>query len=582
MPLIRFDVETDGLLPELTKVHCFVTNDGGPEFLRFHDDPHLPREGTIADGLALLAEADAIIAHNGIGFDVPALQQVYPGWAPRGRVYDSAIIAAAVWPDEHRKASDHASRRPIPGNLVGRNSLESWGHRLGEHKAGFSKDFSRLTLDMLTYCAQDVVVLDRLVKRIEKTGIPPLAVELEQAFAAQVRRQIDRGFRLDLRKVDAVVARLAERRAELDAALADEFGTFTDVYYTPKKQLRREKVTPFNPNSRHHIARAFRERHGWRPKAFTDTGAPKVDEAVLATLDYPGAALLSERLMVQKRLGQLAEGDNAWLKLVQEDGRVRGFMAHNGAVTCRCTHRKPNMGQVPAVGKPWGRELRECWVPEPGWKLVVVDASGLEARILGHYAAAYDGGELAALLLEGDVHTRNMEAFRTDSRHRSKTAFYAIMFGAGSGKVGRILGVSAAEGGARRDAMLKALPGLGRVVAACKADAKSRGWVPALDGRKLWVRHEHAALNTLIQGGGAIVMKQAVADWRGLLDDTVPAHQVAYVHDEIVVEAPDVAGVPELVGAAVRRAIVGAGEKFDLRVPLDAKVEIGDSWAVKA
>lgn len=578
--VIIFDTETNGLLDELDRIHCVCLLDPAKDraVRRYHDQPGLaPRDGSIAMALEELELADELWAHNLLGFDLPALRKVYPGWRPRGRMRDSLIIARTIWPEEHQAALDATNvkrGRPFPKNLVGRHSLAAWGYRLKDLKGESPASWAHLTPEMLDYCAQDVIVLDLLVKRILAHQPRDAQIELEQAFAPIIEAMTRRGFALDVGRVEALVAAGTARRAELTAELRAAFPDFTDEYVTPKKQLRRTRTTVFNPNSRAHVARALTEKHGWRPTVFTPTGHPQVDEAVVAALPYPEARVIGERLAIQKRLGTLAEGDNAWLKLVKPDGRVRGRVQHNACVTSRCSHSRPNLGNVES-----GSEMRACWVAGGEQVLVIADASGLEARIMGHYAWRFDDGDLARTLLEGDVHARNQESIKKASgldvpRVVAKQVFYGICYGAQDGKVGRIIGRPSA-GKAVRDAVLAGLPGLSRLVKAVTADAAANGWLRLPDGRRAWVRAKHAALNTLVQGTAAILMKKAIV--RSAWTEST---MVAFVHDEIVCEVPYERSAE--CGADLAASIVAAGEHYKLRVPLAAHVSCGTDWSAKS
>lgn len=576
---LLLDCETNGLLPELTKVHCICLHRPGEAAVRrYHDQPDLcARDGSIAMALEEAELADELWAHNLLGFDLPALRKVYPGWKPRGRLRDSLIAARVVWPEEQLKTMDATAcrrKRAFPPKLIGRHSIEAWGYRLRDLKGESPASWAHLTPEMVDYCAQDVAVLALLVKRIRSHEPSEASLDLEQAFARLAEAQEERGFRLDAEAARSLVAALTVRRAELNELLQAAFPPFRDAYVTPKKRIEKVRVTPFNPNSRAHIARGLREKHGWRPEKFTGTGQPQVDEAVVAALEYPEARLIGERLLVQKRLGQVAEGENAWLKLVKEDGRVHGRMAHNAAVTGRCTHSRPNMSAVPKMGRPWGPECRRCWVASPGNRLVVVDAAGIDARVIGHYAARHDGGDFARLLLETDIHARNAELLGC-SRDVAKGAFYAILYGAQGPKVGRILKVGPAKGTAARQKLLDSLPGLGRLIRSVETAARARGWVKTLDGRRLWVRKINAALNTLAQGGAAILMKKAIV----LAEEWTGPYMVMFVHDEIVLDVP--AALAERAAAALVSAVKAAGEGYGLRIALDAHAAIGADWGCK-
>lgn len=591
MTYLVYDTETNGLLDELTKIHCIcLLSPGDPAVRRYHDQPDLaPRDGPMADGLAVLEAAEERWAHNAIGFDEPALRKVYPGYAPRGRLRDSVIIARTIWPDKHIQMEDAVKVRrgllKMPGNVRHGHSLAAWGYRLKDYKGEKPASWAHLTPEMIDYCCQDVIVLDLLVRRILAHQPTVEQIELEQAFAPLIEGMTQRGFRLDQGRATAIVAAQSARRAALASQLRAAFPDFEEHYVTPVRKERKTRVIVFNLNSRAHVARALTAKYGWKPKAYTTTGQVQVDEVVMAALPYPEAKQIAERLLIQKRLGTIAEGDAAWLKLVDPDSRVRGRVAHNAAVTSRCTHSRPNLGNVEACEckvQPCdcsGRKMRACWVAAPGHQLVIVDAAGLEARIMGHFAARFDGGDLARTLLEGDVHARNQTSIKQSagldvSRTAAKQVFYGICYGAQDEKVGSIIG-RPAMGARVRDAILRGLPGLGKLVTAVTADAVSRGWLRLPDGRRAWVRAKHAALNTLVQGTGAIIMKRAhvlAAPWCG-------PYEVMFVHDEIILEVPE--ALAPAAGEAVAQAIVQAGVHYKLRVPLAAHVSVGYDWSAK-
>ena len=163
-------------------------------------------------------------------------------------------------------------------------------------------------------------------------------------------------------------------------------------------------IIPFNPASRQQIAERLQEKYNWTPTEFTDKGSPKIDEEVLSGLGFPECGPLSEYLLLEKRLGQLSDGAQAWLRSVEYDGRIHGQVNTNGAVTGRCTHHHPNIAQVPAVGAPYGEECRSLFGPPDGYYQLGCDASGLELRCLAHYLTRYDSGAYQDVILHGDIH----------------------------------------------------------------------------------------------------------------------------------------------------------------------------------
>ncbi len=226
----------------------------------------------------------------------------------------------------------------------------------------------------------------------------------------------------------------------------------------------------------------------------------------------------------------------SWLEFVSDEHRVHGKVITNGAVTGRMTHHSPNMAQVPSSSSPWGVECRECWTVDEGKTLVGADASGLELRMLAHYMK---DEQYAKEIVEGDIHTKNQVAAGLQTRAQAKTFIYALLYGAGPAKIGKIVGGSATHGQKLIDTFLRNTPSLQRLRKT--VDKLSlQGTLPGLDGRKLHIRSAHAALNTLLQGAGAIVMKKALV----LLDTELRRYKldarfVVNVHDEFQLEVKE-------------------------------------------
>jgi DNA polymerase I-like protein with 3'-5' exonuclease and polymerase domains len=339
------------------------------------------------------------------------------------------------------------------------------------------------------------------------------------------------------------------------------------------KTLKASTVT-FNPGSRKQIGEKLIEL-GWKPDTFTETGQPIVDEGVLSKVDIPEAKVIVDYLLYQKRIAQIT----SWLEACESDGRVHGKVISNGAVTGRMTHSNPNMAQIPNAGSVYGVECRECWTVEEGNVLVGVDASGLELRMLAHYMKDKN---YVKTVCEGsskdgtDVHTINQKAAGLPSRDIAKTFIYGFLYGAGDAKIGSIVGGSTKEGAKLRKEFLSKTPALQKLLEKVSIYG-TKGYVPGLDGRKVWVRSEHAALNSLLQSAGAIVMKKALC----IFYDKVKANKwpvklVANVHDEMQIETKEEFAV--IVGEAAKQSIVEAGVHFKLRCPLDGEYKYGRNW----
>ena len=606
MTTLVFDIETNGLLDELDRIHCLVIKDlDTGEVLSCN--PH-----SIDPGVKLLMKADVLIGHNILKFDIPAIQKVYPWFKPKAKLMDTLILARLIFPEIAKMDYGLAEKGQLPKKLIGRYSLEAFGYRIGEYKGDYKGGWAEWSQEMQDYCEQDIEVTaklyHKLMERKEQHGYSDYCIELEHRVAEVIFRQEQNGFGFDMQKAGQLHQELLVKRIELEKQLMTMFPPWeVKTPFVPKTNNKtrgyvkgqltyKAQTVEFNPSSRHHIAKVLKEKHGWEPKEFTDSGEAKVDDDVLASLDYPEAKLLAEYFLIQKRLGQLAEGGEGLMKR-ERNGRIHGEVITNGAVTGRMTHRKPNMAQVPANRSPYGERFRELFVPRKGWKLVGCDADALELRCLAHYMAAYDNGEYTEVVLSGDkskgtdMHSVNCRAIGSDpTTHRdmAKTWFYAFIYGAGDHKLGLILGAKGSDedirkaGQKSRRKFLRNLPALGTLTEKVAAKVKATGALKGIDGRRLSCRSTHSALNTLLQSAGAVAMKvaQVTMDEDLQAAGYVPGWDyefVATVHDEVQIECrPDIA---EVVGKTAADAIHKAGEKLGFKCPLAGNYEIGESWA---
>jgi DNA polymerase I-like protein with 3'-5' exonuclease and polymerase domains len=526
---------------------------------------------------------DSVVTHNGIFFDFPVLKKVWGITVKKSQVIDTLVLARLCDP-----------------SIEGGHSLEAWGERLGHYKAPYKKiwswlteksligedkdgkkfDQSNLAFDepvmsaLLWYCVQDTKVTAELYKHLTQemeNDFSKESITLEHEVAIIIAGQERNGFKLDMPKA---IQLLSELKTKLDIIQVEMETIFPPVVISGRTHSTSGKplndiITPFNPGSRQQIAKRLQEK-GWKPKKRTEKGSIIVDEEVLASLDYPEAKAIAEYMMLQKRIGQI----ESWIDAVQDDGRVHGRVITNGAVTGRMTHMSPNMAQVPNSGSPYGHECRELWTIDKGNKLVGIDASGLELRMLAHYM---NDDEYTNEVVSGDIHTANQTAAGLHTRNQAKTFIYAFLYGAGSAKIGSIVGGSAKEGQKLIDSFLRNTPRLKALREKVARIYSTKGWLPGLDGRKLLVRAEHSALNTLLQGAGAIVMKQALVLFKKELTKQKIWYEFkANVHDEWQVECKEEDA--EKVGKIGVQSIVDAGIMLKMRCPLDGEFKVGDSW----
>lgn len=572
-----FDVETDGLDP--TEIFCIVTYDVDTGITQ----TFAPSE--LDEAYKLLLNCDKLIGHNIGNYDIPVVKKLAGVDLSDKRIIDTLILSRLFNPT---RAENH--------------SLKSWGYRLNFPKTEFD-EFDSYTPEMLEYCKNDVLLNYKVYEalRKESRGFSIDSINLEHKVSKLLREQEDTGFLFDQR---AGMLLLAELNEKVEAIVTEVHKVFrpkrieTKVY--PKrtksgaygklgetmegKQVRLTederkrmlssgyitlvKVIDFNLGSRKQIGEYLQE-FGWKPKDFTPTGQPIIDEPTLKKIKgIPAALLIAEYLMLQKRVSQI----NSWFKELAEDGRVHGYVNHNGTITGRMTHRNPNMAQIPSSNAPYGKECRACWIVPAKHKLVGIDASGLELRMLAHYLEDED---FTNEILHGDIHTSNQKNAGLESRNQAKTFIYALIYGAGDGKLGSVVGGSNKEGRRLRDTFLNNLPTFKSLIKRVER-AAAKGYIKGLDGRKIIIRSAHSALNALLQGAGAIAMKQALV----IFSESIKPYNakiVGNIHDEWQVEVPEEHA--DTVGKLGVEAIIAAGLHFEMRCPLDGEYSIGDNWS---
>jgi DNA polymerase-1 len=501
-----------------------------------------------------LRKDDRLVGHNIIGFDVPILNRQGNLKITLNQLVDTLVMSRLLNP-----------------SLEGGHSLKEWGKRLGNYKGDFTNFDGGLCDEMVEYCKQDVEVTHQLYNLLtnELKGWDQRCIDLEHKVAHIIGRQERHGFKLDISKAIGLVADWKTMLSNIEERLQSVFPPVVVERYSEKTGKRlKDHIEVFNPGSRQQIADRLISL-GWNPKQHTEKGQVKVDETILAGIDLPEAKSIAEYLLLQKRVAQVS----SWIDAVSEDGRVHGKVITNGAVTGRMTHHSPNMAQVPSGSSPWGKECRDCWIVDEGKLLVGADASGLELRMLAHYMKDQD---YVREVCEGDIHTKNQNAAGLQTRPQAKTFIYAFLYGAGPAKIGSIVGGGEQEGKKLIKSFLDNTPALKALRTKIEGLAE-KGYLPGLDGRKLQVRSAHAALNTLLQSAGAIVMKQAlVLLYDKIRKESLSAQFVVNVHDEwqIEVDAKDA----DTVGKMAVEAIEEAGVVLKLRCPLTGEYRVGKSW----
>ena len=569
-----FDIETDDL--KATKVWCIVAQDVDTnEIFKFPPSK-------LDDGVKFLQSADRLIGHNIVGFDIPMIKKFFDVDLTSKELLDTLVLSRLFNPTRE-----------------GGHSLEKWGYKLGFKKIEF-EDYKNYSAEMLNYCVRDVQLNTLVYKELKKEarGFSKDSVCLEHSVADIMKQQEVNGFKFDEMGANLLLAELREQMQSIEDEVHKTFqprlvddklvkpyikkdGTLskrglTDDEYerclntSDYRPFMRQTLQEFNLGSRKQIGEYLTD-FGWKPERFTPTGQPIVDEKTLSQITHIHEAnLIARFLLLQKRIAQI----ESWLEALQDDGRVHGFVIPNGTITGRMTHRNPNMAQVPSINSEYGKECRACWIVDEGNKLVGIDASGLEIRMLAHYM---DDKEFINEIINGDIHTSNQKLAGLESRDKAKTFIYALMYGAGDEKLGKVVGGNTGDGKRARQYFFDNKPEFKSLRDRVQR-ASAKKYLKGIDGRKLYIRNSHAALNTLLQGAGAIVMKKALS----LLDtklklNTIDYKFVANIHDEWQVEVRE--SQAHFVGLRAIDSIKEAGEYFNLRCPLDGEYKVGDNWS---
>ena len=571
-----FDLETDGFYEDAKNIWCLVAVDENNKVYSYGPDE-------IDEGIELLKSADKIIGHNIIGFDLPIIKKLKNvDLYMHTKIVDTLVISRLLNP-----------------NRDGGHSLEKWGWKLGSAKQD-KPEFDTYSDQMLTYCIQDTKLNKLVYEKLQKdsVGFSRDCVELEHKTSKILQKQYEEGFLFDEKEAMMLLGSLNKRKSEIEKEVHETFkpkwvdvkevipklkkdGTLsksglTSVEYEERVKTNdttpfmRQELKEFNLGSRQQIG-AYLKDFGWKPKRFTPTGQPIVDEGTLKDITHiHEAKLIAEYLLIQKRAAQV----ESWVDACSDDGRVHGSVISTGAITGRMTHRNPNMAQVPSIHSEYGKECRRCWTVPERYKLVGIDASQLELRLLAHYMASE---EYINEIINGDIHTANQRAAGLKSRDEAKTFIYALIYGAGDEKIGSIIGGNKSAGRKLRERFLSSNTAFKHLKD--RVDRASRKkYLKGLDGRRILIRHQHAALNSLLQGGGAIAMKKAMILLQELIDlNTLDAKFVANIHDEWQIEVKE--SQSEFVGKIGVECIEKAGQHFNMRCPLTGEYKIGGDWS---
>lgn len=565
---------------------------------------------TATDLRCAIHEGDTIIMHGGIDFDHPVLKAVWDYDFPDNVTFiDTLVMSRLYWP-----------------RMEGGHSLGAWGKRLNYGKGDFTdydgpgmvhdfwqthqwiEDFDldndgsmqleakghEIVLDppiehvkeecwvewderMAVYCEQDCRLTWKLygylMLKMRQWQVTKTAFDLEHDTQWVVSEQVRNGIHFNIPKAQALYAKLNVRLSEILAEMQEEFPPIVTERWSDKTGKRlKDGVENFNPNARQQIAKRLMAR-GVKFTEYTElSGDVQINGDILEALTHPAAASIQEYMMLGKRISQFDQ----WFEYVDVDtSRIHGQVNSMGAGTYRMSQFKPNLAQVPATGKPYGTECRELFDVAEGNVMLGCDASGLELRMFAHATGNLDYVQAVTV---GDPHQFHADILGIE-RRIAKTFIYAFLYGAGNGKLGSILGGTMKDGAGARIEFTEKLVGLLDLKERVEKEAE-KGYVTAIDGRRIRTKSAHSALNYRLQGDGALVMKRASVNCHGYIRDWNPAvkpMQVVAAHDEWQFEV--VPGNAEHLGRLAVESIRQAGRDFNMVCPLDGEYMIGKSWA---
>ena len=564
-----WDLETNGLIPEVDTIWCLVMQDiTSMEIYSYSDyDDNLP---SLKEGLQKLLEADLIAGHNIIGYDLPVLKRLL-GWEPRPSqtVWDTLLMSQlCMFQRTHR------------------HGLAGWGEFFKYPKGDYN-DWTNYNQEMLAYCIQDVTLNTLVYHRLSKEASIQIkarpqfkqALNLEHDFAIVNAEITAKGWLFNMPKAKELKENLTWKLHAIEDELEPQLGNvcmlkgskevdkivkkngdyyklITDWYDLAADTKASESFIT-GPFSRIEFSevrlgqlaevKKYLSDIGWKPDDWTFKKvrgkwikmSPKLTDSSLEPLGIVGS-MISDYYMLRQRLSMV----DSWIEMVAKwgDGRLHGDMFTIGTPSFRCRHR--GIVNIPGVHSQYGKDLRALLTCERGRRLVGADSAGNQFRGLAHYMG---DDEFTASVVVGqesdgtDAHSRNA-AILGISRSKAKNFIYAYLFGAGMSKLGEVItGLKSPKAGKEADAKFKAaFPKLKELKDSLSAEYNHNkmktgiGFIIGADGRRVIVGSEHQLLNYLLQTLEGITCKSAlVYQYKKIkelgIEGTYP---ILFYHDE--------------------------------------------------
>lgn len=582
---VAFDTETSGLdamqadlcgisLAIAPNEACYIPlGHGGRDM--FAEKPEQLDRDIALDRLKPLLESDSVLKiGQNAKYDINVLARFGIKVAP---IDDTMVISFCL--DAGRSAEG------IKGHGMDELAAHHLGHTCIPFKdvCGTGKkaiSFAEVPLDKATrYAAEDADVTWRLHQilkpRLPEEGGTRIYERVDRPLIPVVAQMERRGIKVD-----------RERLAGLSAQFAEEIGKLEQQIY----ELAGESFTIGSPKQ---LGEVLFEKMGLKGGRKGKSGQHSTDQSVLEALAADGVEL-ADRVLDWRQLSKLRSTYTEALQAAinPETSRVHTSYSLVGAQTGRLSSTEPNLQNIP-IRSEIGRQIRDCFVAEPGNVLLAADYSQIELRLAAHMA---DVPTLREAFANGeDIHARTAQemfgALDRDTRARAKTINFAILYGISRWGLAGRLGVEPDEAQTMIDRYFERFPGIQRYIVATLEQVRERGYSETLFGRKTWFPRinskkqaerqgsERAAINAPIQGTSADIIKRAMARMGPALAaagfDNV--HMLLQVHDELVFELPesDAAGAAAVIEKVMTEAALPA---VALDVPLAVEIGSGPSW----
>lgn len=605
MRKLIFDLEANGYVKDATKIHCSAFS---------HDVGHgfsIPELSTsVAHILGFIDTADVLIGHNITGYDIPLINKLYPGrvdWTKK-YIFDTYLASCLVQPDQ-----------------TWGHSIEAWGKKLGYHKEKVQiDDWSKYTPEMGERCQVDVGINIEVYRELSNTWLKdePQVMQIEDIVGMIHARQEAWGVWFDVEKAEALLTYLTAKADDireevtrgipatieqdgktvdapftkagnLNARVVNHFGEGRPVLDTVVGPFSKLKYKEFNLDS-HPQVKDYLLSVGWKPTEwnFNASGrtSPKLTEDSYDSLPDGMGKMIADYYVINHRRRYLRNvkknGEiKGALSTVREDGRVPAKAMTCATPTSRYRHME-TVCNIPKPKKPYGKEIRSLLGVAPGHLQIGLDLDQIEARMMCHYALPYPGGQdLMDLVLDGDFHQHNADYWSVD-RDSAKNGLYALMYGCGEAKLASQLGKPKGSGKKWFDIFWETNPALKSLIDDVNAVYDTGRDLMGIDRRRYSVRQKRMALNTLFQGGAAIVFKH----WMRLCDEWIQenwntgsgssVHQIIAYHDELQFEiTTNEIGRAEYVATHLAACATEAGKILKIKVPVTADYKIGSNWA---